>query len=372
MKKLFITLLIVVSIAPLANAGFSDILAVGDMKYDAILWMEENGIVEGYSGGNFRPDDPVNRVEFLKMLYGTLGVDEADFDYTEEVDSSVFSDLPLYDVWYTPFLSQAVHDGIVDGNPDGTFRPDDSINVAEASKIIGNAFLNIGELYTSDWDPGNSHCVLNETFYEGEWFWGYIAVLDNSCLYPASVISNDGYHPGADLTRGEMAFMLYGARSVVEESGEVGSLDDYEVFDGFDDPPSNVIADNEFVARFVDDGYVVGDWTLIDVGPGQKDFAFDGDVEISGEYYWDLPNTCIIPDVESASKMPILVGDEYGPLCFSDHHGFKDTLVDLDELFAAEATGTLTVVVNYFNYHYGGENIISQLNLYEVINITQN
>ena len=42
--------------------------------------------------------------------------------------------------WFAPFVCAGMANGIVGGYPDGTFRPEQNINVAEALKITLKAF----------------------------------------------------------------------------------------------------------------------------------------------------------------------------------------------------------------------------------------
>jgi len=53
--------------ATVVNAEFSDVSS-GDYYFDAIDWMEENQIVEGYDDGTYRPFENINRAEFLKIV----------------------------------------------------------------------------------------------------------------------------------------------------------------------------------------------------------------------------------------------------------------------------------------------------------------
>ncbi|MFA7681442.1 MAG: S-layer homology domain-containing protein [Candidatus Peribacteraceae bacterium] len=88
-------------------------------------------IIEGYEDNTFRPDEPVNRAEALKMLLGASKVTPPE-GYNITMG---FSDISQAD-WFFPFIKQAVELDIVEGYPDGTFRPGQSITRAEAAKLV--------------------------------------------------------------------------------------------------------------------------------------------------------------------------------------------------------------------------------------------
>ena len=96
------------------------------------------GIVEGYanplaSSANpvFKPDEPVNRAEALKILFKATGMEPFD----ESDQSGKFPDVDDA-AWYAEPLHRALSYGFIEGYKDGTFKPGQSITRAEAAKII--------------------------------------------------------------------------------------------------------------------------------------------------------------------------------------------------------------------------------------------
>jgi hypothetical protein len=131
MKKLFFTLSLLAF--PLAGqAQFSD--TDGHPYQKAIQYAQENGIVNGYSGGSFKPDNQINRAEFVKIII------EAEFT-AEEIENCDLSLLDQYSdldkqEWYTPYICLATKEGIIQGYPDGSFKPEQMVNFVEAAKVI--------------------------------------------------------------------------------------------------------------------------------------------------------------------------------------------------------------------------------------------
>lgn len=86
--------------------------------------------LNGYEDGTVRPDKEVTRAEFLKMLVLAAEIYDKDQNY-----GASFPDVPQ-DKWYANYIALAKRLEITQGYPDGTFRPDDLITRAEAAQLI--------------------------------------------------------------------------------------------------------------------------------------------------------------------------------------------------------------------------------------------
>ncbi len=91
--------------------------------------LRKQGVIRGFSDGSFRPDQPVTRAEALKILLLCFQIPLVD------ADATLFSDISLAD-WHITYVTTAKQKGIINGYPDGTFRPGNEINRAEIAKII--------------------------------------------------------------------------------------------------------------------------------------------------------------------------------------------------------------------------------------------
>ena len=94
---------------------FSDVKK-GDYFYKAVIWGNENGIVEGYKDGTFGPQIVCARKHAVTFLWRLAGKPDP---ATEE---SRFSDIKKSDYFYKPVL-WASEKNIVAGYEDGTFKP---------------------------------------------------------------------------------------------------------------------------------------------------------------------------------------------------------------------------------------------------------
>lgn len=99
---------------------------------DRVLTLAEMGIINGYEDGTFRPDQPIQRNEFVQIIakfFDTEG---------EDIPAASFPDVDQ-DGWDAPAINYAAAKGWIAGSPDGTFRPNDNITRAEAITVVNNA-----------------------------------------------------------------------------------------------------------------------------------------------------------------------------------------------------------------------------------------
>ena len=98
----------------------------------AINIMVKKDLVFGDKNGNFRPNEPITRGEFARAL---LYIDRAN----DKV--APFADVKGHQ--FEAAINQAFGNGRINGYPDGTFRPDDYIQRAEAARML-NQYANRG------------------------------------------------------------------------------------------------------------------------------------------------------------------------------------------------------------------------------------
>jgi len=139
--------------------------------------LTEEGIIQGYSDGSFRPDAAITRAEFIKMVMTGAGV--------QSVGADCFNDVAQE--WYAASICMAKDDGIVSGYEDGTFLPDQGVTLIEALKILVNVFE-----------------VKSIQPQGGEW---YSASLETAAALNYIPSTLDYY--AETLTRGEAAELLW-------------------------------------------------------------------------------------------------------------------------------------------------------------------
>ncbi len=159
-----------------AEVSLSDIS--GTTYENAITYLVGEGVVEGYPDGSYKPNQTINRAELLKIILEASNAD------TSAASNSCFPDVQGDD-WYVKYVCTAQSLGIVEGYPDGTFKPAQTVNFVEALKITELGYdLNAG----SETEP---------------WYKRYVDTAAEHNMIPLEISSF-----GAGLTRGQMADMI--------------------------------------------------------------------------------------------------------------------------------------------------------------------
>lgn len=165
------------------SPSFTDVDA-SHANASAIDFVKERKIVSGYPDGSFGPEKPINRAEFTKIVigavYGTEPIEGCALDVS-------FKDVLRTD-WFWPFIVAAKCKGVIDGYPDGTFKPAQNVNFAEAAKIVVNTF----------------NIEIREEEALGVWWRPYVYALARIGGLPPTFSD-----PNQLVTRGEMAEMIY-------------------------------------------------------------------------------------------------------------------------------------------------------------------
>ncbi len=121
---LLFSLLLLAALPVSAQVSLSDIET--NWAKEHIESLVSKGIVNGYPDKTFRPDRPVTRAEFAKMM-------TAAFTF-EESRAVSFKDIASH--WARrPILTLAEAE-VVEGYPDGTFKPDNHITRAEVVSML--------------------------------------------------------------------------------------------------------------------------------------------------------------------------------------------------------------------------------------------
>ena len=109
-----------------------------DLVYEwykpAIAWEEQTGVVDGYEDGTFRPDQPVNRMEFAQMLYNYAACKGCDL--TAQGDLTQFPDGDSVQEWAEPAMTWANGNELINGHDDGTLEPGGTTTRAQAASIL--------------------------------------------------------------------------------------------------------------------------------------------------------------------------------------------------------------------------------------------
>ena len=97
---------------------------------NAISTLSNMGIICGYPDGSFRPDAPITRAELTKIAASFFSDPRVAATYDGR-----FSDVHGAE-WYISYLMTALEEGLIEGYPDGSFRPNRLITRAETCTIV--------------------------------------------------------------------------------------------------------------------------------------------------------------------------------------------------------------------------------------------
>ncbi len=190
MKKpvFFLLFSFLISTPSFASISFVDIGGVESRA--GIEWLQERGVVQGYSDGTYQPNRDISRAEFLKIVLGSVDESSSPIIKCTKTElkniQNTFKDVNEND-WFAQTICNAYKSGIIQGYEDKTFRPHQIISRAEGSKIV--VLANQKEIPSA----------------KGEWFTPFLSVMKDE-----KVVSPDFLNaPHKNLTRGEMADLSY-------------------------------------------------------------------------------------------------------------------------------------------------------------------
>lgn len=132
------------STAQAQSAGFSDVPSSSSYHIQ-VETLALLGIIDGYSDGTFRPDAPVTRQQFAKMVVLAMRISVSEADACTFRDVKKTTDGALYPDNY---VAAAAREGIVSGYESvagPVFKPDASITLAQL--ITMGARATVGSLY---------------------------------------------------------------------------------------------------------------------------------------------------------------------------------------------------------------------------------
>ena len=117
-----------VSAAEKVDTGFADDVTVAPWARGYVNIAVREKLFTGYDDGEFKPERVISRQELIAVIMRLAGSDES--------VKSTYADAHDIHGYAQNFVGHASSLGIVDGYPDGTFKPLNSITRAEVAKIL--------------------------------------------------------------------------------------------------------------------------------------------------------------------------------------------------------------------------------------------
>lgn len=200
-----VTLASLVSRTALA-AGFPD--TTGTDFETSFAYLQDEGIIRGYSDGFARPGSPLNRVEALKVILRARGdLDGRIAHYEKKMPPiALFSDVDQA-AWYGPYIETAFENGVVTGYPDGTFRPGQLLRTEEAIAMLMRTFKYQGEKS----EASLSAYIENQP---NQWYTPSI----NAAVDRNLIMHKGKLRLGTAITRGQFFEMVYRLHYITKSS----------------------------------------------------------------------------------------------------------------------------------------------------------
>lgn len=181
------------------DSGKTSFPDTANTPYEAAAAMlAEEGILNGFEDGTFRPEQSITRAQACTMVTKMLDVPAAELEAAAEEAERTFSDIKVSD-WEASYVGYCTEKNITAGYPDKTFRPAQQITMSEYATILCRA-------------AGDSDSSLG-----GTWPDNYMSSAQTRGLFEGL----EGYDPAADgaklLNRGNAAIMM--ANLIEAENG---------------------------------------------------------------------------------------------------------------------------------------------------------
>jgi len=183
---------------PVISPGRTFVDIQNDANRGAIEGLAERGIINGRSNTAFAPNETMTRAEFAAII--TRGLNLPD------IQTATFSDVRA-SAWYSRAIRTAFFYEIINGTSASTFNPGGTITRQEAAVMVTRA----ARLTGMQTDLGNVETInilamFGDYRTAADWAWSSLAFC-----YREGILDDYEFYirPGAAITRGEVAAMLY-------------------------------------------------------------------------------------------------------------------------------------------------------------------
>ena len=148
-RKLFLPALCLAALPARAGAAYTDI--TDETVATAAAALEGMGVVSGTSDSTFNPSGSLSRAQLCAMLVNAAGLSSQVSTYARK---TLFSDVSA-SAWYNGYVNLAYSQGLVSGNGDGTFGPNEAVTYGEMAtsllRLLGYTSEEVGAVWPLDY-----------------------------------------------------------------------------------------------------------------------------------------------------------------------------------------------------------------------------
>ncbi|WP_108668925.1 C40 family peptidase [Peribacillus acanthi] len=165
--------------------------------YEAVKVLSSQEIIGGFEDQTFRPEAEVTRGQAAAIINRVLN--------HKPKNSVSYPDVPSSNRFAND-IAAIKELGVINGFPDGTFRPNETMTRAQMAVIIQNAF-NLNEIVTISSMP-NTYSDINPNY------WAYNAIVIMNYIDKTNGFKTETFRVTDPALRGEFSAGIYNAISV--------------------------------------------------------------------------------------------------------------------------------------------------------------
>lgn len=174
-------------------SDFKDIS--GHWAEKEIIELAKQGIVKGKTEELFMPEETVTRAEFAAMIRRALELEPKAYQ-------NKIPDI-LKDTWYADEVQAMIDAGIMSGDADGKFRPDDTMTRQEMAKVIVSAY----SFKTGITDITGEELAFDDNSQIAAWAEEFVSKA--AALGLITGMENNTFAPNDNMTRAQAAMVIF-------------------------------------------------------------------------------------------------------------------------------------------------------------------
>lgn len=175
----------------------------------SLTFLQEKKSLKGYDDGTFKPEKPVNRAEFMKMLVASINQENI-----PEAKGPCFKDVKENE-WYSRYICYGKEKEWISGYADMTFKPEKTVNQAEMMKLIAVAM---------GWETEKENEKIK--LKENHWYSNYANLMIAKNIIPKSELN-----PEKLMSRKDVALALF--RTILIDNLKVNTFQEEKILDLF-------------------------------------------------------------------------------------------------------------------------------------------
>ena len=169
----------------------------------------DQNIVDGYPDHTFRPEQPITRAEFAKLVAKTFHYDPGSKQLAPDITGN----------WAQSYINAVGIQKVMNVFADGNFRPNENPNRAQLATML-DRILHLGtvqEKYSPEWQASFVDIPTNH------WAFRAIEIADKLEILPPSFKTQ--FQPEKLVTRAEAAWMIQALSQIEISKGKITQVD---------------------------------------------------------------------------------------------------------------------------------------------------